>query len=139
MWQRDLSIPAGAQWHEETSTYEFREDARILSLMPHMHIRGVAAKYILTLPNGKTEMLLSVPRFDFNWQSVYRFKDPISVPKGAKLTVTGVWDNSTDNPSNPDAGRIIPWGEQTFDEMLNGWVDFVYEKADHPREIAATE
>jgi hypothetical protein len=80
-----------------------------------------------------------VPNFDFNWQSVYRFKDPISVPKGAKLTVTGVWDNSTDNPSNPDAGRTIPWGEQTFDEMLNGWVDFVYEKEDHPREIAVTE
>ncbi|MBT5707893.1 redoxin domain-containing protein [Verrucomicrobia bacterium] len=139
MWQRELSIPAGASWHEEASTYEFRDDARILSLMPHMHIRGVAAKYILRLPDGKSEMLLSVPNFDFNWQSVYRFKDPISVPKGAKLTVTGVWDNSTDNPSNPDAGRTIPWGEQTFDEMLNGWVDFVYEKEDHPREIAVTE
>ena len=139
MWQRELRIPAGKSWHEESSTYEFRDAARILSLMPHMHLRGVAAKYLLELPNGKKEMLLSVPAYDFNWQSVYRFKEPISVPKGALLTVTGVWDNSPDNPSNPNADRVVPWGEQTFDEMLNGWVDFVYEKADNPEELAALE
>ena len=139
MWQREVSIPAGARWHEDSATYEFGKDARILSLMPHMHIRGVAAKYILRFPDGKSETLLSVPSYDFNWQSVYRFKDPISVPRGAKLTVTGVWDNSEDNPSNPDASRRVPWGDQTSDEMLNGWVDFVYEKADHDREIAVIE
>ncbi len=139
MWQRELAIPAGDPWHEETSTYTFRDSARILSLMPHMHLRGIAAKYVLRLPDGTSETILSVPNYDFNWQSVYRFKEPITVPKGAKLTVTGAWDNSTDNPNNPDANRIVPWGDQTFDEMLNGWVDFVYEKADHPRDLASLE
>ncbi len=137
MWQRELRIPSGAPWHAETSTYQFRDDARILSLMPHMHLRGTAARYVLELPDGTSETLLSVPNYDFNWQSVYRFKEPLSVPKGARLTVTGVWDNSEDNPNNPDSTREVPWGEQTWDEMLNGWVDFVYEKPDHPRDLAA--
>ncbi len=136
MWQRELAIPSGDGWYEDSSTYPFREAARILSLMPHMHLRGIAAKYVLRLPDGTTETVLSVPNYDFNWQSVYRFKEPIVVPKGAQLTVTGVWDNSADNPNNPDANRVVPWGDQTFDEMLNGWVDFVYEKADNPRDLA---
>ncbi|MCS1408815.1 MAG: Thiol-disulfide oxidoreductase ResA [Verrucomicrobia subdivision 3 bacterium] len=137
MWQRELLIPVGAGWHADTATYQFRDDARILTLMPHMHLRGAAAKYILTHPDGRQQNLLTVPYYDFNWQSVYRFKEPILIPKGAKLTVTGVWDNSADNPNNPDPTREVPWGDQTWDEMLNGWVDFVYEKPDHPRDLAA--
>lgn len=136
MWQRELRIPPGTARHAETSTYTFRDDAQILSLMPHMHLRGVAAKYVLDRPDGKRETLLSVPSYDFNWQSVYRFEKPISVPKGARLTVTGVWDNSADNPNNPDASRSVPWGEQTWDEMLNGWVDFIYDNPVNEREVA---
>ena len=137
MWQRELSIPPGARWHSRKATYRFRDDARILSLMPHMHLRGVAARYILRDPDGKEEMVLQVPSYDFNWQSIYRFEEPLLVRKGSRLTVTGVWDNSADNPNNPDPKRTVSWGEQTFDEMLNGWVDFVYERPDNPRTLAA--
>ena len=136
MWQRELRIPPGVPRHSESSTYTFRDDAQILSLMPRMHLRGVAARYLLQLPDGKQKTLLSVPSYDFNWQSVYRFEKPIPVPKGAQLTVTGVWDNSADNPNNPDASRTVPWGEQTWDEMLNGWVDFVYDRPLNDREVA---
>jgi len=103
-----------------------------------MHLRGVAARYILRDPDGKEEMVLQVPSYDFNWQSIYRFEEPLLVRKGSRLTATGVWDNSADNPNNPDPKRTVSWGEQTFDEMLNGWVDFVYERPDNPRTLAAT-
>ena len=141
MWKRDLNIPAGASWHEERAVYKFRDDARILSLVPHMHLRGIAARYTLKFPGGKTETILSVPYYDFNWQSVYRFADPLQVPQGTELTVTGVWDNSADNPNitREQANQSVTWGEQTFEEMLNGWVDFVYEKADQPEEVAIVE
>ncbi len=137
MWQRELHVPRGASWHLETASYPFRDDAWILALMPHMHLRGAAAKYVLTHPDGREETLLTVPYYDFNWQSVYRFQEPIRAAKGAKLTVTGVWDNSADNPSNPDPGRDVPWGQQTWDEMLAGWMNFVYEKPDRPRGVTA--
>jgi hypothetical protein len=70
-----------------------------------------------------------VPDYDFNWQSVYRFAEPIRVVKGSQLTWTGVWDNSPDNPRNPDATREVRWGEQTWDEMMNGWMDLVWDKS----------
>lgn len=137
MWQRQLLVPSESSWHAETATYQFQNDARILSLMPHMHLRGVAAKYLLVQPDGSEEILLSVPYYDFNWQSIYRFQEPIVAAKGAKLTMTGVWDNSADNPNNPDPRREVPWGQQTWDEMLNGWMNFVYEKPNPPRELTA--
>ena len=91
-------------------------------------LRGVSAKYVATYPNGKTETLLSVPDYDFNWQSVYRFAEPVSVPQGTKLTWTGHWDNSADNPRNPDPAKTVLWGLQTWDEMQNGWMEVVWNK-----------
>jgi hypothetical protein len=123
-----VRIPPGAADHEGRLVYTFRDDALILSFMPHMHLRGVSAKYVATYPDGRTETLLSVPDYDFNWQSVYRFKEPLKVPKGTKLTWTGRWDNSADNPRNPDPSKEIRWGLQTWDEMQNGWMDFVRQK-----------
>ena len=128
MWQRDLRIPAGKDWHEDSSTLVFEQDSRILYLMPHMHLRGIAARYTLTLPDGTSSTLLSTPYYDFNWQSVYRFEEPLKVPAGASLTITGAWDNSADNPGNPDPSREVLWGEQTWDEMLNGWVHYIHER-----------
>jgi hypothetical protein len=96
--------------------------------MPHMHLRGVSAKYVMTFPGGSTETLLSVPDYDFAWQSVYRFEKPLLVPKGSKLTWIGHWDNSTDNPRNPDATKAVRWGLQTWDEMQNGWMEVVWKQ-----------
>jgi peroxiredoxin len=109
-------------------TFTFRDDALILSLMPHMHLRGTSAKYVATYPDGKTETLLSVPDYDFGWQSVYRFAEPVKVPKGTKLKWIGRWDNSPDNPRNPDPKKEVRWGLQTWDEMQNGWMEVVWLK-----------
>ncbi len=120
-----VRIPPRAADHEGQVVYTFRDDALILSFMPHMHLRGVSAKYVATYPDGRTETLLSVPDYDFNWQSVFRFKEPLRVPKGTKLIWIGRWDNSADNPRNPDATKEVRYGLQTWDEMQNGWMDFV--------------
>ena len=96
--------------------------------MPHMHLRGVSARYEATYPGGKREVLLSVPDYDFGWQSVYRFAEPRPMPKGTRLTWVGRWDNSADNPRNPDPSKEVYWGLQTWDEMMNGWMEVVRER-----------
>lgn len=130
LWNRGIEIPPHASNHSEEASFTFPADAQILSFMPHMHWRGLRAYYTVEYPDGRTETLLSVPDFDFNWQSVYRFAKPLSVPKGTTVTVTGFWDNSADNPSNPNPERTIPWGDQTWDEMLNGWLEYVFDDED---------
>jgi hypothetical protein len=121
-------IPPGAANHKGQMTFAFPSDAVLLSFMPHMHLRGVSARYVITYPDGATETLLSVPDYDFGWQSVYRFKKPLLVPKGSKLTWIGHWDNSADNPRNPDAAKAVFWGLQTWDEMQNGWMEVVWKQ-----------
>jgi peroxiredoxin len=123
-----LRIPAGAANHKGEMTFEFPHDALVLAFMPHMHLRGISAKYMATYPDGKTETLLSVPDYDFNWQSTYRFAEPLKMPKGTKLTWIGHWDNSADNPRNPDPKKTVLWGLQTWDEMQNGWMEVVWLK-----------
>jgi hypothetical protein len=108
-------------------TYTFEKDALLLSFMPHMHLRGTSAQYAVTYPDGKSATLLSVPDYDFNWQSVYRFAEPLPIPKGTKLTWTAHWDNSADNPRNPDPKKMVFWGLQTWDEMQNGWMEVVWQ------------
>jgi peroxiredoxin len=109
-------------------TFTFPEDALILSFMPHMHLRGTSAKYVAVYPDGKKETLLSVPDYDFAWQSAYKFAEPVKIPKGTKLIWSGTWDNSADNPRNPDPTKGVRWGLQTWDEMQNGWMDVVWLK-----------
>jgi peroxiredoxin/mono/diheme cytochrome c family protein len=121
-------IPPGAPNHKGQMTFTFPDDALVLSFMPHMHLRGVSARYVMTYPDGKTETLLSVPDYDFGWQSGYRFEKPLHVPKGSKLTWIGYWDNSADNPRNPDPKKAVCWGLQTWDEMQNGWMEVVWKK-----------
>lgn len=121
-----LRIPPGAPNYSSQMTFTFKKDALILGLLPHMHLRGTSARYELTYPDGKTETILSVPDYDFAWQSVYRFVEPLRVPKRTKLVWSGTWDNSPDNPRNPDPKKEIGWGLQTWDEMHNGWMDLVW-------------
>jgi peroxiredoxin len=119
-------IPPGAANHKAELHYTFRKNAVLLGFMPHMHLRGVSARYVVTYPDGRAETLLFVPDYDFGWQSSYRFARPLTIPKGTKLTWTGCWDNSADNPRNPDATKEVRWGLQTWDEMMNGWMDVVW-------------
>ncbi|MCS6865862.1 MAG: redoxin domain-containing protein [Gemmataceae bacterium] len=121
-----LRVPPRQARVKGEMVYTFRDDALVLSFMPHMHVRGISAQYIATYPDGRTETLLSVPDYDFNWQSVYRFQEPLRMPKGTKLTWIGYWDNSPDNPRNPDPTQEVFWGLQTWDEMQNGWMELVW-------------
>ncbi|MQA90243.1 MAG: hypothetical protein GEU90_08410 [Gemmatimonas sp.] len=120
----DFVIPAGHPEYSLSLEFPFEEDTYILSVTPHMHYRGKQAKYELVYPDGRTELLLWVPEYDFEWQRMYVFKDPPIAPAGSKLVWTPTWDNSSDNPGNPDPTVDVPYGEPTVMEMGNGWLDY---------------
>jgi len=126
--QTQLNIPPGSDEARDSAVYGFTKPATIYSLMPHMHLRGKWMRFELLSPNGKRETLLDVPRYDFNWQSVYRFAEPRHVPAGSWLMVTGGFDNSADNPSNPAPRKRVEFGLQSWDEMFIGFL----EAADDP-------
>ncbi len=121
-------IPKGADNHEVTSSFTFQKDGYIDGFMPHMHLRGKDFLFRAEYPDGKKEILLSVPKFNFNWQSVYRPVAPLPMPKGTKLVCVAHFDNSKNNPNNPDPHRDVFWGDQTWQEMMIGWVDFAYDR-----------
>jgi peroxiredoxin len=117
-------IPAGADNYKIESEHVFDDDAHLLHFMPHMHLRGKDFRYEAIYPKGEKEVLLSVPRYDFNWQSVYRLADPLAMPKGTKLHCVAHFDNSAKNHNNPDPKRAVYWGDQTWEEMMIGWIDY---------------
>lgn len=118
-------IPPGDANHEVKRCYEFEQDKLLLSITPHMHFRGKDVKYELTRPNGKREVLLSVPHYNFDWQLVYRFQDPIFVEKGSLLTLTAHFDNSANNPSNPDPTKTVRWGDKSEEEMFSNYIEWI--------------
>ncbi len=101
----------------------FKQDTMIFDLAPHMHLRGSWFKYEALYPNGDRETLLSVPRYDFNWQTIYRLAEPKVVPAGTWILCTGGFDNSNHNPNNPNPDKRIKWGDQSFDEMFIGFLN----------------
>jgi len=103
----------------------FEKDTEILFLMPHMHMRGKAAQYVAYYPDGTSETLLRVDRYDFNWQTSYAYREPKLIPAGTRLEVTMRFDNSTANPSNPDPEKAVRFGGPTTDEMALGWLSYV--------------
>ncbi len=120
----ELIIPAGAPNQKFESEWLVRQDAVIFSFMPHMHVRGKDFEYKAIYPDGRTEVLLSVPKYDFNWQTMYRLETPLKLPKGTRIHCTAHFDNSAKNPANPDPTKEVRWGDQTWEEMLIGWVDY---------------
>jgi hypothetical protein len=122
-------IPPQDPRYEVKATYTFRQAGELLTLFPHMHLRGSAFRYDLEYPDGRIVPLLDVPKFDFNWQSYYELKTPVSVPAGARLLATGWFDNSSNNRFNPDPTATVRFGEQTFQEMMIGYFDFVATRA----------
>ena len=103
-------------------------NARVLSFFPHAHLRGKAARYEVRLPDGTKQTLLDVPHYDFNWQLNYRYAEPVAVPRGSSLTYTAWYDNSDKNPANPDPKRTVRWGQQTYDEMHLGYLEYVIDR-----------
>jgi hypothetical protein len=112
-----FTIPPGAVDHEVTTDLTFLQDATLRGLFPHTHVRGKKWSYTLELPDGTKRPLLSVPKYDFNWQTYYMFREPIAVPKGARIVSTAWYDNSAANKSNPDPTIAVKWGDQTWEEM----------------------
>jgi peroxiredoxin/mono/diheme cytochrome c family protein len=121
---RRIEIPPHASNHAETASLPVPVSVRLLGLMPHMHLRGKAFRYETVLPNGERQLLLDIPRYDFNWQLMYRFAVPQAVPAGSMVRITGWFDNSADNPANPSPESTVRWGKQTEDEMLIGYAEF---------------
>ncbi|MDZ4687794.1 MAG: redoxin domain-containing protein, partial [Planctomycetaceae bacterium] len=103
-------------------------DVLLLSLSPHMHLRGQSFRYDLTWPDGRTETLLDVPQYDFNWQTGYRLAEPMTIPKGSRLVATAKYDNTADNPANPDPTQTVIWGDQSWEEMMIGYFDVAVER-----------
>ena len=118
-----FKIPAGDDNHEVVACQIVPADVQVVNYMPHMHLRGKDMKYDVIYPDGRQETLLWVPKFSFNWQSVYWLKKPVMLPKGSKLIITAHFDNSTRNKYNPDPKKDVRWGDPTYDEMMIGWLD----------------
>lgn len=125
---RRLDIPPGASNHPEQAFIPVPLDVRLLSFMPHMHVRGKAFRYELIHPDGRGQLLLDIPAYDFNWQINYRYQEPLAVSRGSRIVVKGWFDNSEGNPANPDPGKRVKWGDQTTDEMLIGYVEYILEE-----------
>jgi hypothetical protein len=127
---RGLVIPPhAANERHEADSPKSPIDVLLLNLMPHMHVRGKSFRYELKLPDGRTETILDVPRYDFNWQTSYQLAEPIRVPAGASMHCVAHYDNSENNLNNPDPNATVRWGEQTWDEMLIGYFDIAVPRA----------
>ncbi len=118
-------IPPGADDHRVVANTYFSRDAELLSLMPHMHLRGKDFLYRAYYPDGRKEILLNVPTYDFNWQHRYRFSSPFPIPKGTRIECVAHFDNSANNPANPDPAQGVTWGDQTWEEMMIGFINYV--------------
>jgi hypothetical protein len=117
-------IPAGASNQQVDAAVQFNEDVHIWGLFPHTHLRGKSWEYKVTYPDGRVESVLSVPRYDFNWQTYYLFTKPLAIPKGARLDATARYDNSATNKWNPDPTVPVRWGPQTWEEMQYSGITF---------------
>jgi len=121
-------IPAGDPNAEVRGSRVLQADTIITSFTPHMHVRGKDMTYTAKYPDGRTEVLLSVPRYDFNWQITYQLKEAKRMPKGTEIEVVAHYDNSPQNKFNPDPTKDVRWGDQTFEEMMIGFWGTVAER-----------
>lgn len=119
-----LNIPPNTADYTSVGKLPVPFDARIIGFMPHMHIRGWAFKYELVPPQGDAVTLLNIPKYDFNWQLAYQYKEPYTVKAGSTIRATAVFNNSKSNPAVPDPERTVHWGDQTRDEMFLGYLEY---------------
>jgi hypothetical protein len=119
-----IDIPAGARNHRMVAERFFDKAVDIHELSPHMHFRGDSMRFEALLPDGSSQILLNVPKYDFNWQALYRLSQPVRLPAGSRIRISGGFDNSRWNPFNPDAKSRVRFGEQTDDEMFIGYINY---------------
>jgi hypothetical protein len=125
-WQ--FLIPPGAADYHVDAQELIEQDRLVYEMTPHMHFRGKSFRYTALYPDHRKEILLDVPRYDFNWQNAYRLAEPILLPAGTQLDCHASYDNSEKNLSNPDPSSFVHWGDQTWDEMMVG--SYVFSPAD---------
>jgi len=118
-----FAIPPGDPNYQVDSKITLQDDSTLLNLLPHMHFRGKSFEYRVTYPTGEKETILSVPHYDFNWQLTYELAQPKVLPKGTVIECTAHFDNSPNNPYNPDPTKEVHFGEQTWEEMMIGFFD----------------
>ncbi len=131
-------IPAGDPNVEVSECHTFRQDMYLTTLTPHMHLRGKDARFEVTYPDGRKETLLSVPHYNFNWQITYRMSTPKFIPKGTRLSIISHFDNSPNNPLNPDPTKVVRWGAASEMEMMDGWIEYVDAPLDHDKRVSGS-
>ena len=125
MGKFDFEIPAGDSNYVARTSTTFERDSLLLGYTPHMHLRGKSARYVAKYPDGTEEILLDVPRYDFNWQTHYKYQaGGKRIPAGTEIELTMAWDNSADNPANPDPTKTVVYGGPTTSEMMFGFVSY---------------
>jgi thiol-disulfide isomerase/thioredoxin len=124
----DFDIPPHAADHPVKVTYEFRRPAEVWGVSPHMHYRGSRARFDALLPEAGRVTLLNVPFYEFDWQPMYMLNEPLRVPEGATIEVTGAWNNSRFNRKNPDPSQTVDFGEQSWEEMFIGYIKMAVER-----------
>ena len=123
-------IPAGDPDWAITGITAFQDDVTLYILWPHMHLRGKDMTFVVTYPDGREEVILHVPNYDFNWQLPYELDAPLRIPAGSTMKTIGHFDNSIQNRYNPAPDKEVYWDEQSWDEMFNGRIDYTVDKFD---------
>jgi hypothetical protein len=123
--EEELQIPPGEANYQVRLRQTVDDDLLLLALTPHMHLRGKSCRYVAQYPDGTSEILLDIPYWDFNWQERYVLARPKTLPAGTELVATAVFDNSANNPFNPDSSVLVTYGPQSTDEMFNAWYEAV--------------
>jgi hypothetical protein len=123
LYDLDLAIPPRTPDYRVVRTHTFAQDVLLLAMLPHMHLRGRSFRYEAVYPDGQTEILLDVPRYDFNWQHRYMLAEPKRLPAGTTLRCIAHYDNSAANPFNPNPDVTVRTGLQSWDEMFNGYFE----------------
>lgn len=132
-----FTIPPGDPNYQVDASFELGHDAKLSALLPHMHLRGKDFQYRLVYPSGETETILRVPHYDFGWQLWYQPVSDIVLPKGTQIAATAHFDNSVNNPHNPDSTKAVKWGDQSWEEMMIGFFDVTFPADLDPKQLFA--
>jgi len=130
-----FTIPPGDPNYQVDASFELGHDAKLSALLPHMHLRGKDFQYRLVYPSGETETILRVPHYDFGWQLWYQPVSDIVLPKGTQIAATAHFDNSVNNPHNPDSTKAVTWGDQSWEEMMIGFFDVTFPADLDPKQL----
>lgn len=133
----DLAIPAGAPDYVSRASMTLAQSVRLVSVQPHMHRRGKSMEVRAVYPDGRMRLLVSVPKYDFNWQTTYVLREPLLLPAGTKLESVAHFDNSVNNPSNPDPSVPVNWGDMTTDEMHIAFLELAMPVEADPEKLFA--